>query len=90
MAIRAGLPEIDFVTIKSKSSHFESPPNNFIFTGMKSLLFAPFGNTDQDALNATVEACDTKVSLVRTRGNSIQAWPSTYVACTWKTKAMAL
>lgn len=42
--------------------------DNSGFTSEEPSLFAPFGNSDQDALNATVEAWDGVVSLVGKEG----------------------
>ena len=45
--------------------------DNSGFTSGEPSLFAPFGNADQDALNATVEAWDGVVSLVGKEGMAL-------------------
>ena len=50
--------------------------NNSGFTSEEPSLFAPFGNADQDALNAAVEAWDGPVSLVGKEGMALTSGTS--------------
>ena len=56
---------------------------------MKSLPFAPFGNTDQNALNAAVEAWEGKTSIVGQEGMAFKSGTNLVTHVTSKRKPWA-